>query len=146
MKRLKSLAVISSLLLFGAAGIAQAEMAAIYGPVYITKAKGHEDDVKLSFTAPVPGSGVIVIKNGADSGKKHRVSQAELELNGQDVARPRDFNKKAEVIEYNVQLLANNELEVEVESCRQCKIEITVLGEKPAPPELPTRDLFFPTR
>lgn len=141
MKRLKALAVISSLLFFTAAGVAEAEMTTIYGPVYFSKANkeghGHDKDFKVTFTAPVPGKGVIVVKNGAESGKKYRVSKAEIELNGQEVARPRDFNKKAEVIEYSVDLLAENEMKVEVESCKVCKIEVSVLGEKPVVREVP---------
>lgn len=141
MKRLKTLAVISSLLFFTAAGVAQAEMTTIYGPVYFSKMNkkehGHDKDFKVTFTAPVPGSGVIVVKNGGEPGKKNRVSKAEIELNGQDVARPRDFNKNAEVIEYKVELLADNEMEIEVESCKACKIEVSVLGEKPVVREVP---------
>lgn len=143
MKRLKTFAVISSLLFFTAAGVAQAEMTTIYGPVYFSKANkkehghGHDKDFKVTFTAPVPGSGVIVVKNGGDAGKKYRVSKAEIELNGQEVARPRDFNKNADVINYNVELLADNEMKIEVESCKACKIEVSVLGEKPVIREVP---------
>lgn len=141
MKRLKTLAVISSLLFFTAAGVAQAEMATIYGPVYFSKANkkehGHDKDFKVTFTAPVPGSGVIVVRNGADAGKKYRISKVEIELNGQEVARPRDFNKNADVVNYNIELLADNEMKIEVESCKDCKIEVSVLGEKPVVREVP---------
>ncbi len=141
MKRLKRLAIISSLLFFTAAGVAQAEMTTIYGPVYFSKANkkehGHDKDFKVTFTAPVPGSGVIVVKNGGESGKKYRVSKAEIELNGQEVARPRDFNKNSDVINYSVELLADNEMKIEVESCKACKIEVSVLGEKPVVREVP---------
>ncbi len=143
MKRLKTLAVIASLLFFAAAGVAQAEMTTIYGPVYFSKANkeknnhGHDKDFKVTFTAPLPGKGVIIVKNGAESGKKYRVSKAEIELNGQEIARPKDFKKNAEVIEYNVELLADNEMKVEVESCKVCKIEVSVLGEIPVVREVP---------
>lgn len=141
MKRLKTLAVISSLLFFTAAGVAHSEMTTIYGPVHFSKANkkehGHDKDFKVAFTAPVPGNGVIVVKNGGEAGKKYRVGKAEIELNGQEIARPRDFNKNAEVIEYNVELLADNEMKIEVESCRACKIEVSVLGEKPVVREVP---------
>ena len=140
MKRFKGIAVLSSLLLFGALSAAEAEMVTIYGPVYITKAEHrhnehHNKETKLNFTAPTPGAGVIVVKNGGDSGKKSRVSSAEIELNGQDVAKEKDFKKNAEVLEYNVTLQAENELEVKVESCKECEIEISVKGE-PAPPPI----------
>lgn len=145
MKRLKTLAVISSLLFFAAAGVAQAEMTTIYGPVYFSKANkekhnhgnGHDKDFKVTFQAPLPGKGIIIVKNGAESGKKYRVGKAEIELNGQEIARPKDFNKNAEVIEYSVDLLADNEMKVEVESCKACKIEVSVLGEIPIVREVP---------
>ncbi len=138
MKRFKGIAVLSSLLLFGVVSAAEAEMSTIYGPVYITKGEHHNKETKLNFTAPVPGSGIIVVKNGGDSGKKSRVSSAEIELNGQDVAKEKDFNKKTEVMEFNVTLQAENEMEIKVESCKECEIEISVKGE-PAPP--PVRSL-----
>src|SRR5574337_2033707 len=102
MKRFKGIAVISSLLLLGAVSAVEAEMVTIYGPVYITKGEHHHKETKLNFTAPTPGAGVIVVKNGGDSGKESRVSSAEIELNGQKVAKEKDFNKNAEVLEYNV--------------------------------------------
>lgn len=147
MKRLRFLAAVSTLLMLGAAGAAQAQMATIYGPVYVTKAKGigheHEKETKFTFRAPVTGPGIIVVKNGGDGGKKARVGSARIELNGQEVAKEKDFNKTVETKEYNVQLQALNEMEVEVESCRTCEIEISVMGEPPA--ALPTRDPL-PTR
>ena len=145
MKRLKVLAVLSSLFVFAAAGVANAEMTTIYGPVYVTKSKHEhhekqESDSKLKFTAPVPGNGVIVVKNGGDTGKRSRVSSAKIELNGVEVAKERDFKKTAETLEYNVVLQAENEMEVEVESCKTCEIEVTVLGEQALPTRvLPTR-------
>lgn len=147
MKRLKVLAVLSSLFVFAAAGVANAEMTTIYGPVYVTKTKHehhdkNESEAKLKFTAPVPGNGVIIVKNGVDAEKKSHVSSAKIELNGVKISKERDFNKNADTIEYNVVLQAENEMEVEVESCRKCEFEVTVLGEQPV--ALPTRVL--PTR
>ncbi|MBI2413119.1 MAG: hypothetical protein HYV24_07925 [Deltaproteobacteria bacterium] len=142
----RSIAVISAILFLAAAGAAEAEMTTIYGPVYVTKAKKehgrHEDKTKLTFTAPVPGSGKIVIKNGGDGGKKSRAASAEVELNGVEVADESDFNKNVTELTYDVTLLADNEMEVEVKSCKECEIQITVMGEKvaePAPVVLPTR-------
>jgi len=147
MKRFKTLAVLSSLFVFAAAGAAQAEMAAIYGPVYITKSNHEHHEKKegestLKFTAPVPGNGVIIIKNGGDSGKRSRVSTAKIELNNVEVAKEKDFNRNVDSLQFNVALQADNEMEVEVEDCRNCELEVTVLGEQPV--ALPTRVL--PTR
>lgn len=153
MNRLKVLTVVSSLFVFAAVGAAQADMTKIYGPVYVTKSKHEhqehqkhngkkERESKLKFTAPVPGNGVIVVKNGGDAGKRSRVSSAKIELNGVEVAKERDFRKKAETLQFNVVLQAENEMEVEVESCKTCELEITVLGEQAV--VLPTRVL--PTR
>lgn len=109
---------------------------------------GHEKrdkETKITFTAPVAGDGLIIVKNGADQGKKARVGKAEIELNGQEIAKAKDFNKETDTLQYSVKLLSTNELEVEVESCRECKIEITVLGQKPEPTP-PTRVPTAPTR
>lgn len=137
MKRF-SVALLSSMFIFAAAGGAAAELVPIYGPVYIakTKEKGehHRKETKLTFTAPVQGKGVLVVRNGGDSGKRARVSSAEIELNGREIAEKRDFNKKVTVLNFDVDLLATNEMEVKVRSCRECELEITVMGEKPAPP------------
>lgn len=142
MKRF-SVALLSSMFLFATAGGAVAELIPIYGPVYISKTKEngehHSKETKLSFTAPVQGKGVLVVKNGGDSGKRARVSSAEIELNGKDIAEKRDFKKNVTVLNFDVDLLATNEMEVEVKSCRECELEITVMGEKPAPP--PVREV-----
>ena len=136
MKRF-GVALLSSMFFFAAAGAAVAELVPIYGPIYIskTKEKGehHGKETKLSFTAPVQGKGVLVVKNGGDSGKRARVSSAEIELNGKEIAEKRDFNKKATVLNFDIDLLATNEMEVEVKSCRECELEITIMGERPAP-------------
>ena len=116
-----------------------ADMTTILGPVYISK-DHHSTYVKrsvLSFTAPVPGTGVIVVKNGGDSGKNHRVGSARIILNGEEVSGPEDFNKNVEELRYDITLKADNALGVEVRSCRDCEIAISVLGpgtfpERPA--------------
>lgn len=137
MKRF-SIALASSVFFLAAVGGAYAEMVPIYGPVYVAKTKDkgehHRKEAKLAFSAPVPGKGIIVVKNGGDSGKKARVASAEIELNGKEVADREDFNKKTEVLEIDVDLLAQNDMEVEVKSCRECELEIVVMGEKPVAP------------
>lgn len=158
MKMLKGFTILLSLMfVLGVMKAAQAELQTIYGPIYVTKAKAEgkykedgaettataavkaEKETRFPFIAPVPGAGIIVIKNGGDSGKKHRVSSAEVKLNGVEIAHESDFNKNVETLQYDVQLLQGmNELEVELKSCKECEIEITVLGEK-LPPRLPAR-------
>lgn len=137
MKRF-SVAVVSSLFLFAAATSAAAELVPIYGPVFVTKTKDkgehHRKETKLKFSAPVPGKGLLVVRNGGDQGKRARVSSAEIELNDREIADKRDFNKTVDRLEFEVDLLATNKMEVEVKSCRECEIEITVMGERPAPP------------
>ncbi|MEK7679620.1 MAG: hypothetical protein AAB356_05450 [Deltaproteobacteria bacterium] len=125
-----------------------AEIGPIFGPVHIEKTKKDKEDhgkeAKFTFTAPVPGNGVIVIKNGGDKGRHYRATSAKIELNDEKVASSRDFKKGNAVMSYDVLLLADNELEVKVKSCEECFIEVTVLGEKggevippPAPPVAP---------
>lgn len=137
MKRF-SIALASSLFFLAAASVATAEMTTIYGPVYVAKTKAkdehHRKEAKLSFSAPVPGKGVIVVKNGGDSGKKARVASAEIELNGIEIADRKDFNKNEEVLNIEVDLLAQNDMEVEVKSCKECELEIVVMGEMPVAP------------
>lgn len=145
MKRFSRFLALSTMLVFAAAATAEAELVPIYGPVYVAKTKKDSEhrtkEARFTFNAPVPGSGKLIVKNGGDSGKKSRASSAEIGLNGTDVAKRKDFNKTVETIEYDVLLLAENMMEVEVKSCKKCEIEITILGEKPAPPpaRLPTR-------
>lgn len=127
----------------------RSELVPIYGPVYVAKTKKDntgDKEAKFLFTAPVPGSGKIVVKNGGDSGKKSRAASAEIDLNGNEIAKRKDFNKNISLIEYEVNLLSENKMEVEVKSCKGCEIEITVLGEKPAPapPPLPPERLAPP--
>lgn len=138
MKRLFGIAA-ALVFTFGMVDAALAEMGAIYGPVYIVKNNhnGHEHDTKLKFQAPVAGDGIIVVKNGGDSGRKYRVSSATVELNEHTVVRHRDLNHEVDVIRRNVTLKGENELEVRVESCKECELEITVMGEKPAPAPAP---------
>ncbi|HEY4707374.1 MAG TPA: hypothetical protein VII64_07935 [Thermodesulfobacteriota bacterium] len=149
MKRFSRILAVSTLFLFAASGVAVAELVPIYGPVYVAKTKKDntgDKEAKFLFTAPVPGSGKIVVKNGGDSGKKSRAASAEIDLNGNEIAKRKDFNKNISLIEYEVNLLSENKMEVEVKSCKGCEIEITVLGEKPAPapPPLPPERLAPP--
>ncbi len=151
MKMLRGFVILLSLMfVLGVMKAAQADMTAIYGPVYITKAtseggkdKDKKKETKLTFTASVPGEGILIIKNGGDAGKKHRVSSAEIKLNGKEIVDEKDFNKNVDTLQYNVQLLSTNELEVEVKSCKECELELTVMGEQALPPRTP---LNLPTR
>jgi len=147
MNRLKGYGLLIIVLtLFAFVGTSQADMVTIYGPVYVSKTKkdSHEKDSEFKFTAAVAGNGVIVIRNGGDSNKDHRVSSAEVEFNDEKIASERDFNKNVEELRYDVTLQADNELEVEVKSCKKCELEITVLGEAsfPSRTSFPSRGSF----
>lgn len=168
MKILKGTSIAAALVFsIGMAAGASAEMTNVFGPIYITKHKHerhearhesrhearsgsrhearhghgkHKKEAEFRFTAPVPGKGVLIVRNAARSGeKRHRVSSAEIELNGHEVADEKDFNKKVEELRFDVDLLAENTMEIEVKSCKHCELEVTVIGQA-----LPTRDL--PTR
>lgn len=148
MKSLKVLLAATTFMFLVSATLAEAEMGVIYGPVYVSKAKEshHDKETKFKFAAPVAGKGVVVVKNGGDSGEKARVSAAKVELNDKKILRERDFNKNVGELRVDVELNDSNELEVEVKSCKECEISITVLGEipvvqPPAPPAPPTRPL-----
>ncbi len=102
-----------------------------------------EKDSDFTFTAPVPGAGIIIVKNGGSAGNRGRVSSAKIELNDEKIADRRDFNKQVEVLRFHVDLRTDNELEVDIKSCRECELEITILGDKPV--VLPPR-VILPVR
>ncbi|OGQ57620.1 MAG: hypothetical protein A3J24_07855 [Deltaproteobacteria bacterium RIFCSPLOWO2_02_FULL_53_8] len=140
MKILRALTAATAFMLIVSVTAAQAELGVVYGPIYVTKTKKHEGkkESKFVFTAPVPGVGLVVVKNGGDSGKRARVSSAEVELNDKDILNERDLNKNVEEVKIDVVLLDSNEMEVEVKSCKECEIAITVYGEiAPPPPPAP---------
>lgn len=151
MKRLKGLAIAASLLMLTAVAVlpAAAEMSTIYGTVNIGNQDrdGHDKKTKHSFNAPVEGDGVIVIRSTAVAAEKkeHRDKEKELkkdrtfrkvkiELNGKEVAEQRHFEKGVEELRYNVNLLASNTMKVQVKGCKECSLELSVLGNTDAGP------------
>jgi len=122
---------------------AEADMITLLGPVYVSKNHQLPAEKKsvFNFSASNPGEGVIIVRNGGDSGKDHRVGSASIILNGLEVAGPMDFNKNVDVLQYNVTFEPENEMDVVVRSCRDCEIEISVLAENSAP-ERPARPGF----
>lgn len=134
-----AVAALALMFAFGPAKTAQAEMATLLGPVYIVNqindGKGAAlKETGVVFHAPVPGKGVIIIRNGGDSGETARASSASVKINDVEIASERDFNKGVQLFTYDVDLQAQNELKALVRSCDKCEIEITVLGEAmPAP-------------
>ena len=122
---------------------AEADMITLLGPVYVSKNHQLPAQKKsvFNFSASNPGEGVIIVRNGGDSGKDHRVGSASIILNGLEVAGPMDFNKNVDVLQYNVTFEPENEMDVVVRSCRDCEIEISVLAENSAP-ERPARPGF----
>ena len=150
MKILKTLTAVMALLItFGVAESAMAAVGKIYGPVYLRMGKksDHVKSTVLTFSAPVPGKGVVVIKNGGDSGKKSRVNSAKIKLNGKTIVKPsnfsnghhRKFDKKSHKkhkrshriheLKVDVDLLSDNEIKVKIKSCKRCELEIYVMGE-----------------
>ena len=135
MKILKTLTAVMALLItFSVAESAMAAVGTIYGPVYLSRGdkSSHLDDTVLTFSAPVPGTGVVFIINGGDSGKKSRVSSAKVEFNSNMIAGAKDFSKKVGTISIGVDLLADNEMKVNIKSCKGCELEIYVTGEMAA--------------
>lgn len=131
---------------FGLVKTAQAEMVNLLGPVYIVKhlndgTGGTPNDAGFVFRAPVPGKGVIIVRNGGDSGETARVSSARVELNNMEIAGESDFNKGVQQLSYDVDLKALNELKAVIRSCEKCEIEITVLGE--APPAVTAQEVLL---
>lgn len=140
MKRLRGLAIVSSLFLFTAATAlpAAAEMSTIYGTVHIGSHdnRDHDRNTKHHFNAPVPGEGVIVIKSAPSKKGSHRhdgdedrtFSKVKIEINGEEAVEQRHFNKGVEELRYNVPLLSSNTMKVKVKACKECSLELFVLG------------------
>lgn len=139
MKILRALTVAMAFMFIVSATAAEAAMGVVYGPVYIAKTKKHDGDKKSKFvfTAPVAGAGVVVVRNGGDSGKKARVSSAKIELNDKGILDEHDLNKTVGEVKIDVVLRDSNELEVKVKSCNECEIAVTVYGELAPPPAPP---------
>lgn len=149
---------------------AAAEMTTVYGTVNIGNhdRNGHDKRTKHRFNAPVEGDGVIVIKSSAiaqekrgrrherhegdDSRKDDTFRKIKIELNGEEVAEQRHFEKGVQELRYNVHLLASNVMKVKVKGCRKCSLELSVLENResddspitatpvpppPPPPSLP---------
>ena len=149
MKRLKGLAIAASLLMFTAVAAlpAAADMSTIYGTVNIGNhdRDGHDKKTKHRFNAPVEGDGVIVIRStaAATGTKEHRDGEKDfqkdrtfrkvkIELNGDEVAEQRHFDKGVEELRYNVNLLASNTMKVKVKGCKECSLQLSVLGNTEA--------------
>lgn len=138
MERLRwiSVAAVSALFIF--ATVAQSEMITIFGPVFLSKTthEDHDKEVSFKFSAPQPGNGLIIVKKmgNADSRKKARHWHVKLELNDRHISSRTDVDKHDAVLGLPVELLKDNELEVKIKSCKDCEVELAVLGERPAPP------------
>lgn len=134
---------------FGLLKTAQAEVATIFGPVYVDDNNCQRKNVKegeFTFTAPVPGKGVLVVKTWKsqagvdgrdDHGKEPGIRGAKIELNDQKIVRRKEFKKKVQTLNLDVDLQASNELEVKVKTCKRCEVMISVLGESQSTPTTP---------
>ena len=149
MKRLKGLAIAASLLMFTAVAAlpAAADMSTIYGTVNIGNhdKDGHDKRTKHRFNAPVEGDGVIVIRSiveGTEKKERHGTDKElnkdktfrklKIVLNGEEVAEQRHFDKGVEELRYNVNLLASNTMKVKVKGCKECSLQLSVLGNTEA--------------
>ncbi len=162
MKIIKGIATASSLLIFVAATAlpAMADMGVIYGTVNI---KGHSRHARFHFNAPVPGDGVIVLKsvakahdeghsgthrrdNDRDLYRDNPFRQVKIKFNGEEVVAQRHITNGATEFRYNVALKADNNMNLKVVSCKDCTVQLTVLGNTAAPPPtLPTTAPALPT-
>ncbi|MEK6790635.1 MAG: hypothetical protein AABY45_02920 [Deltaproteobacteria bacterium] len=78
---------------------------------------------------------IIVRKiDRADSRKKTRHWHVKLELNDRHISNRADLFERDAEFRLPVELLKDNELEVKIKSCKDCEVELSVLGERPAPP------------
>lgn len=146
MRSLKYLtAAIALLFVIGLTETSQAEMSSIFGPVYVAKHATNQDGPRVAtftYASPFLTNGVLVVRNGGDTGYPHRVSSITLKHNGMKIGSEKDFNKNVEEMRYDLDILGDNVLEVEVRSCNTCEVEVTVLADRPCPPTLPRLELL----
>ena len=112
---MKKATIITLFLLLGLfLGTASAGEATLFGPKQYLRTTGSPNVYSDTFSA-IPGQGVLIVRNGdADGG--HRVTSAEVLVNGEQIFGPSDFKKHVYHMEAAVNLAENNSITVEVRS------------------------------
>lgn len=123
-----------------------AQVLPIFGPTTYTREKGKPEKFTETFqTCAISGSYKLIVENGVyaevedeskkskeiekKKEKKTRVSAGEIKINGKEVVREEDFNKRIAKIEKTVSLpQGENQIEVEVEGEPGASIAITIIG------------------
>ncbi|UCH97723.1 MAG: hypothetical protein JSV88_12970, partial [Candidatus Aminicenantes bacterium] len=108
------------LVLFMIIGIGSvfAGVVTFFGPKQYTRDKGKPVTIEENFTIPLnyASSGfTMTLTNGSAQGE-NRVSSAEIELNGELIFSPADFNQQVGLMERTVELKANNLLSIKLNS------------------------------
>lgn len=112
---MKKATIITLFLLLGLfLGTASAGEATLFGPKQYLRTTGSPNVYSDTFSA-IQGQGVLIVRNGdADGG--HRVTSAEVLVNGEQIFGPSDFKKHVYHMEAAVNLAENNSITVEVRS------------------------------
>lgn len=86
----------------------------VFGPVDIVREVGPPSVYRAEFEAR-PGEAMLAVVNGDDAGTR-RVSSARVELNGETVLGPSDFNRNVAHLTVPIRLESSNALVVELQS------------------------------
>ena len=108
---MKKVTVISFFLLLGIfIGTSFAVEVTLLGPNEYLRSKGQPDLYTDTFPGIV-GEGKLIVTNGDVNGK-HRISSAEIEINGIPILDQNDFNQKTDYIELPISLEEENSITI----------------------------------
>ncbi len=103
----------------------------IFGPIQYVRTTQSPNVFTDSFVAPFPDTlnqGVLIIENG-DKNDKHRVTSAEIALNGNRKFSSNDFKKKNHLLSLPVDLVENNTIQVTLKSKPDTYLSIRVIQD-----------------
>lgn len=108
----KALLLTLCLLLSIFVGTSFAVEVTLFGPNQYVRTQGSPDIYTDTFR-DVPGEGTLIIENGDEDGK-HRISNAKVLVNEEQIFGPNDFNQKIYHLKTPVNLSEDNSLSIEL--------------------------------
>jgi hypothetical protein len=104
----------------------------VFGPQYYERTTGKPAAETAQFSVEEPDLSYIlhIYNGGADSHSKDNLSSAVVQLNGESVVTPEDFNKNVSNIEKPVTLSTDNIIKVELRGKPGSNMTIEILGPR----------------
>lgn len=103
----------------------------VFGPELYVRDVGPPETITQTFNNPLPADEFTLYLTNGDS-QQTRVTSAIVELNGERVLGPSDFNSQVEYIEVPVTLIqGDNEISVELRSSPGSFFELAISGPPP---------------